>query len=276
MDELMNLVHCVFVGHGYQRESKEENSGIHKLHYAHEQKQSLRAVYVPLQKHLVTYVSIDGFNDSPTKATVQVGMPVAAVQAKIDYLLLYPLLYRQCLPTLESTPPEALFGLLCGLAIPALASLGRTCRSMSSSVLQDDLVWLRVAMSLPQSPELEGELAALKRREQKGQALPKGIYKGVVRTEVRRLRREAEEERRRKQESLARQRGLRDPLMMEPPRRPRPGFPGLGGGRPFMVGGDYDLDPRGLGGRPNPFGGGMGGGGFGGGFGGGGFGPRFH
>eukprot|EP00434_Breviolum_minutum_P036406 symbB.v1.2.032253.t1/scaffold3727.1/size51393/6 len=264
MDELMNLVHCVFVGHGYQRESKEENSGIHKLHYAHEQKQSLRAVYVPLQKHLVTYVSIDGFNDSPTKATVQVGMPVAAVQAKIDYLLLYPLLYRQCLPTLESTPPEALFGLLCGLAIPALASLGRTCRSMSSSVLQDDLVWLRVAMSLPQSPELEGELAALKRREQKGQALPKGIYKGVVRTEVRRLRREAEEERRRKQESLARQRGLRDPLMMEPPRRPRPGFPGLGGGRPFMVGGDYDLDPRGLGGRPNPFGGGMGGGGFGG------------
>lgn len=35
-----------------------------------------------------------------------------------------------------------------------------------------DLVWLRVAMSLPQSPELEGELAALKRREQKGQAPP--------------------------------------------------------------------------------------------------------
>lgn len=24
MDELMNLVHCVFVGHGYQRESKED------------------------------------------------------------------------------------------------------------------------------------------------------------------------------------------------------------------------------------------------------------
>lgn len=272
MDSLMHLVHCVFVGHGYQNEHNEDRSGLHKLRYIHERKQAILAVYVPLQQHLVTYVTIDGSSDSPIKATVQVGMPVAAVQAKIDYLLLYPLLYRQCLPTLESTPPEALFGSLCGLSIPALASLGCTCRSMSASVLNDDLVWLRVALSLAPSRELQAELAAVKRREENGEALPQGIYKGMVRTEVRRLRREAEEEqRRRREDALARQR-LRDPLLLEPPRRPQPGFPGLGGNRPIIIGGPHDLDPRGFGGRPNPFGGGgMGGGG---GFGG--FGPRFH
>ena len=45
------------------------------------------------------------------------------------------------------------------------------CEFMVVSVTKD-LVWLRVAMSLPQSRELEGELAALKRREQNGQAPP--------------------------------------------------------------------------------------------------------
>lgn len=45
------------------------------------------------------------------------------------------------------------------------------CELMVVAVTKD-LVWLRVAMSLPQSPELEGELAALKRREQKGQVPP--------------------------------------------------------------------------------------------------------
>lgn len=94
-----------------------------------------------------------------------------------------------------------------------------------------------------------------------GEALPQGIYKGVVRTEVRRLRVAAEEERRRREERAQARRGLRDPL--ERPRRP-PAFPGPGG-RPFVIGGPHDLEPGGFP-RFNPFGGG----------GGGGFHPRFH
>eukprot|EP00913_Durusdinium_trenchii_P025053 g23517.t1 len=203
----------------------QEQLGIHRLRYVHEQKPAIVVAYVPLQRHLVTYLSFDGVSE-PLKATVQVGMPAAAVYAKIDYLLLYPLLYRQCVPALTSIPPEALFGFICGLSIPSLASLGCSCRAMSAS----DLVWLRVVMSLP-SEAIQAEMAAVKRREENGEVLPKGIYKGMVRTEVRRLRQEAEQERRRREEALARQRSLRDPLQR--PRRLE--IRVLLGGGPFRI-----------------------------------------
>ncbi|CAJ1365888.1 unnamed protein product, partial [Effrenium voratum] len=181
MDALMHLVHGVFVGHGFEREENEDRHGIYRLRYVHQQKPPIVVVYVPLQRHLVTYVSLEGSND-PIKATVQIGMPVPAVQAKIDYLLLYPLLYRQNLPTLTSTPPEALFGSICCLSMPAMAALGATCRGMATSVLEDDLVWLRVVMTLP-SRQVQDELASLKQREENGEVVPNGAYKIMVRTE---------------------------------------------------------------------------------------------
>lgn len=262
MDALIHVVHCVFVGHGYTSEEKQECCGHYRLLYAHDHKPPIRVTYVPLQRHLVTYAASMQF-DNPLKATVQVGMPAAAVQAKIDYLLLYPLLYRQCVPMLTATPPEALFGFICCLSIPALSAVSSTCRSLSSSIMDDDIVWLRVVLSLPQSQHIQQELDALRKRESNGEAIPRGAYRNLVRTEVQRARREAETAQRRRQEALAERGRLREGLLQ--PRRPQ--MPG--GGFPFVIGGPHDLEPPGFRPPPNPFRGG--GGGFGGGFG-----PRFH
>jgi len=263
MDALIHVVHCVFVGHGYTSEEKQEFCGHYRLHYAHDHKPPIRVTYVPLQRHLVTYAASMQF-DNPLKATVQVGMPAAAVQAKIDYLLLYPLLYRQCVPMLTATPPEALFGFICCLSIPALSAVSSTCRSLSSSILDDDIVWLRVVLSLPQSQHIQQEMDALRNRESNGEAIPRGAYRNLVRAEVQRARREAETEQRRRQEALAERGRLREGLLLQPRRPQMPG-----GGFPFVIGGPHDLEPPGFRPPPNPFRGG--GGGFGGGFG-----PRFH
>ena len=74
----MHLVHCVFVGHGYQNEQPEDLGGLPKVRYLHSQKPPLAVVYaghlgptasgaeVPMQRHLVTYAGVEG--GEPLKA----------------------------------------------------------------------------------------------------------------------------------------------------------------------------------------------------------------
>eukprot|EP00931_Biecheleriopsis_adriatica_P105037 TRINITY_DN79638_c0_g1_i1.p1 TRINITY_DN79638_c0_g1~~TRINITY_DN79638_c0_g1_i1.p1 ORF type:complete len:497 (-),score=101.11 TRINITY_DN79638_c0_g1_i1:7-1497(-) len=272
MDALLHLVHCVFVGHGFSKVDDGSvfagTDGPLRLQYRHDQEPSICVTYLPVQRYLITYVSIEGLEATPAKASVQVGMPAAAVQAKIDYLLVYPILYRKCLPTLESVPNEPLFMFFCGLSIPSLAAAGCTSRSISVAIFDDDILWYRIVMSLPQSPQLSQALESAKKAQERGEALPRGAYRLMARTEVKRARTEAEEMRRRREEAELMRRQMRDPLMVQPPRRP--GVPGFPGG--LGIGGPNDLFPGGGfgplgGGRRDPFGGrgGFGGGGFGGG-----------
>lgn len=259
MDALLHLVHCVFVGHGFSntQAGSETGAGPFRLRYTHESRPSICVTYVPVHRHLMTYASLEGTPEAPAKAAVQVGMPAAAVQAKIDYLLLYPLLYRRCLPALPDIPPETLFLSLCNLAIPSLAKAGTTCRALSAGIFENDLLWYRVVLALPQSPQLAAALESTKQAEQRGEMLPRGAYRRMARDEVRSARERAEEMRRRREAEEAMQRRLRDPLMVQPPRRPQfpsgPGFPGMvGGPNDIMPGGGFG--PLGGGGRMDPFG----------------------
>lgn len=284
MDALLHLVHCVFLGHGFTRSTdsdrgKEEleaalqGSAPFQVRYEHKSHQPIMAMYVPVQRHLVVYASQEGAEGAaPGRAAVQLGMPVEAVQAKIDYLLLYPLVYRQCMPVITSIPPEVCFTVLANLAIPSLAAVGRTARGLSSAVFEDDVLWWRVLVALPPSSYLNTAMKEAMSARERGQAVAAGTYRRLVRDEVARAREEAEQRRQRREAESRLREQLRDPLLVQPPRRPR--FPGLPSG--MMIGGPDDLAPGG-GFMPGPFGPGGGGGGrrppFGGG--GGGFGGLF-
>eukprot|EP00930_Biecheleria_cincta_P005684 TRINITY_DN106612_c0_g1_i1.p1 TRINITY_DN106612_c0_g1~~TRINITY_DN106612_c0_g1_i1.p1 ORF type:complete len:497 (-),score=75.48 TRINITY_DN106612_c0_g1_i1:84-1574(-) len=270
MDALLHLVHCVFLGHGFSstQAGSETGAGPFRLRYTHESRPAICVTYVPVQRHLMAYASLEDAPEAPAKAGVQVGMPAAAVQAKIDYLLLYPILYRRCLPALPDIPPETLFLLLCNFAIPSLAKAGTTCRALSAGIFDNDLLWYRVVLALPPSPQLAAALESAQEAEKRGEVLPRGAYRRMARDEVRSARERAEEMRRRHEAEQAMQRRLRDPLMVQPPRRPQfpsgPGFPGMiGGPHDIMPGGGFGplgggrMDPFGNG-RRGPFGGGGG------------------
>jgi len=279
MDALLHLVHCVFLGHGFTRSSGAEQGteadaaalaghGPFHIRYEHQSHRPILAMYVPVQSHLVVYASQEGAEGAlaPGRASVQLGMAVESVQAKVDYLLLYPLVYRQCMPTMTSLPPEVCFGVLADLALPAMAAVGRTSRALSSAVFEDDTLWWRVLMALPPSSYLSVAVKEAMAARDQGEALPAGTSRKLVREEVARARREAEDRRLRREAETRMRDSLRDPRF-QPPRRPQ--FPGGLDG--LMIGGDRDLMPGGGflppgpfgpgGGRRPPFGGG---GGFGG------------
>lgn len=272
MDALLHLVHCVFLGHGFKRaeEDGEPNTSAQhacpvRVRYTHQTHTSLVATYVPVQRHLAVYAASVDAEAAPTRVTVQLGMAVQSVQAKVDYLLLYPLVYRQCLPTMPSLPPEVCFAVLAALALPGLVAVGCASTALSSAVFEDDVLWWRVLLALPQSPRLSEEMERAMGGEQGQTALAAGVCRRLVREEVGRQRREAEERRRRREAERRMYDPARNPLMVQPPRQPRP-FPGGPGG--FMIGGPEDLMPGGGFMPPGPFGGrrpfgGGGGGGFG-------------
>ncbi|CAE8653232.1 unnamed protein product, partial [Polarella glacialis] len=267
MESLLHLVHCVFLSHGFSRADEASpgadlgvSPGPFRLHYVHESKPAVIATYVPVQRHLVAYASTEGSEDCPLRATVALGMAAASVQAKVDYLLLYPLLCRQLAPTLPAIPPEVLFGLLSSFSIPDLSKVGFASKALANAAFEDDVLWWRVATALPQSPQLCGAVDMAKSRSERGDTLPSHAYREIVRDEVQRAREEAEEQRRRREQAAAIRRQMQDPLMVQPPRRPQrpsPGsaFPGFGGPDDLMPGGGFM--PFG-GGRRDPFGGGRG------------------
>mmetsp|Transcript_2992 Transcript_2992/g.7104 ORF Transcript_2992/g.7104 Transcript_2992/m.7104 type:complete len:544 (-) Transcript_2992:149-1780(-) len=283
MEALMHLVHCVFLGHGFSRAEGEGSSGeawkgpgTACVRYVHKDRPTITTTYVPVQRHLIVYACSEGVQDNPSRATVQLGMAAQSVQAKVDYLLVYPLIYRQCVPTLPTLPPEVCFSVLASVSLPALAALGATSRSLKAAAFEDDTLWWQVLLALPRSDRLRAALDATLGERPRGEALPAAASRRLVREEVERLRADTEERRRREEEAERLRRELRDPLQMGPPRRPRP-FPGGFGGN--MIGGPDDIMPGGGIFPPGPFGGGGGGmggrrpfGGGGGGFGGGGFG----
>jgi len=272
MDALLHLVHCVFLGHGFQRQDGSgngvqpsvENGGMFRVSYVHESHKPVTATYVPVQNHLVVYAAPQGAEGAPMRVSVQIGMPAQSVQAKVDYLLLYPLTSCQCLPSLATLPTEVCFSFLTNLALPAMKAVGCASRGLKSAVFEDDILWWRVLLALPQSSQLLEAQARVRELEQRGQALPAGLCMQLVRDEVARVRREVEEQKQRREaERRMRERmrdQMRDPLMVQPPRQP-PRNP-FGGN---IIGGDRDLMPGGgflPGGPRRPFGGG--GGGFGG------------
>lgn len=277
MDALLHLVHCVFIGHGYKRADATSDAsdalangpGPVRVRYAHQTHPIVEAIYMPVQHHLVVYASLGSAEVSPCRAAVQLGMTPQSVQAKVDYLLVCPLLYRHCLPTLLACPNEVTFGIVLNLTIPGLKKLGCTSRTLKASVFDDDIVWWRVLLSLPASGAVvEHAMGA----HQRGEVLPPGTFRKLVRDEVARARAEAEEFRER-QEAERRMRDrmrdqMNDPLRIGGPRRPQPGFPGGPGGF-GIIGGDHDLMPGGGfmpggfggfggGGRRGPYGGGGG------------------
>lgn len=273
MDVLMNAVHSVFLGHGFTRTEDGTSGGslsvagagaICVRYSQGEGRPSVNVTYVPIQRHLMVYATVEGVQDGVLRAAVQLGMAAQAVQTKIDYLLVYPLVYRRCLPALHELPQEPFFICLSGLALPALAAVGCASRVLARSVFEDDVLWWQVLMCLPQSAQLQSAIDSSMKGVQQGQALPAGMCRQLARQEVQRLRREEEEKRRREEELRAARRRLEDPLMVRPPRMP-PGFPGIGG-----IGGIDDVMPGGGFLPPGPFGGpgfgprrGGGGGGFG-------------
>lgn len=284
MDTLMHLVHCVFWGHGFLGEALGQQAGdgdgggngecdvqnIRRVRYAHKQRQAVVTTYVPVLHHLVVYAGLEGDARPPGRVALKLGMAAASVHAKTDYLLVYPLIYHQVVPSLASVPPEVLFSTLCGLAIPALAVLGCASKALAAAALEDDVLWWRVLISLPPSGQLNAAIEAAMAAQRMGQALPAGQCRRLAKAEVERAREEANARRRALEEMRRREleEDRFDPLRVGAPRRPQRPFPGpFGGGGVF--GGDHDLMPGGgffggLGGGRRPFGGG-------GGFGGGGF-----
>lgn len=269
MDALLHLVHCVFVSHGFTR-ADEGGSGVDgsqgpiRVRYTHQSRPSVTATYVPVQRHLIVYAVAEDNQQAPSKVNVQVGMAVQSVQAKVDYLLLYPLVYHQCVPALGSLPPEVCFGLMTALSLPALAAVGAASRALRATVFEDDVLWWRVLMALPPSDRLQASLNRVLEAQQR-EALPAGTCRRLVREEVERARVEAAERRRRREELERHLRDSRNPLLVQPPRRPQrfPGLPGfaIGGPDDLMPGGGFGMPSRGgpFGGR-DPYGGGFGGG----------------
>lgn len=282
MEELLHLVHCVFLGHGLTR-GADVGAGagpIRRVRYVRAdengQMDAIVATYVPVQRHLVVYAVLEaagGAGAATTRCNVELGMTTASVQAKVDYLLVYPLIYRNCVPVLDGLPPEVSFSILSSSALPALAALGTASKGFAKAALEDDVLWWRIALNLPQTDALTHAMSQVREAQQRGEALPAGTCRRLVREEVQRQRDEAERRRRQREEAMLLERQMRE-SMRQPMRNP---FPGGGPGGFGILGGDHDLFPGGgFGG--NPFGGGLGGGrrpfggggGFGGGFGGGG------
>merc|ERR1712083_1055199 len=103
---------------------------------------------------------------TPCRTAVQLGMSPQAVQTKIDYLIVCPLLYRQCLPTLSALLNEVTFSIFENLSLPSLRAVGCASRACSQSVFEDDILWWRVLVSLPSSGQrVEEAMAAQKRGE---------------------------------------------------------------------------------------------------------------
>lgn len=275
MDALLHLVHCVFLGHGFKRQDDSENgtqsladhTGMFRVSYVHGCHKPVTATYVPVQNHLVVYAALQGAEGAPMRVSVQLGMPAQSVQAKVDYLLLYPLTSCQCLPSLVTLPTEVCFSFLTNLALPSMKAVGCASRGLKSAVFEDDILWWRVLLALPPSSQLLEAQARVRELEQRGEVLPAGLCLQLVRDEVARARHEAEEQQRRHEaERRMRERmrdQMRDPLLVQPPRQP-PRFPGNPFGGNNIIGGDRDLMPGGgfMPGGRRPFGGG--GGGFGG------------
>eukprot|EP00929_Paragymnodinium_shiwhaense_P011667 TRINITY_DN11777_c0_g1_i1.p1 TRINITY_DN11777_c0_g1~~TRINITY_DN11777_c0_g1_i1.p1 ORF type:complete len:503 (+),score=114.99 TRINITY_DN11777_c0_g1_i1:87-1511(+) len=278
MEALLHLVHCTLLQHGFSKAAEDmevdmASASFFQVRYTHQARRTIRATYVPVQRHLVVYASEeaeDGDAGEPTRVALQLGMTAASVQAKADYLLVSPLLYRQCVPALQSVPPEPLFGMLTCLSLPGLGSVTCASRVMSRVVSQDDVLWWQVLIALPPNDRLKRVIDSAVAKRNAGEANAPGEYRLLVKNEVQLCRADAEAKRRAREEMERARR--QNPLMIGQPRRPNPlGDPfggGMRGGRGIM-GGDYDLMPGGLGGFPgrrgDPFGGG------GGGFGGGGF-----
>uniref|UniRef100_A0A6T1CFH5 Uncharacterized protein n=1 Tax=Alexandrium monilatum TaxID=311494 RepID=A0A6T1CFH5_9DINO len=243
MEGMLQFVHGVFLGHGFARSrgegecsegaDVERGPGPLSVRYEHESHRPIAATYVPLHGHLVVHASREG--KEGVSASLQPGMPAETVQAKVEYLLLYPLLYHQCAPAMASLPPDVCFGVLAALAIPALAVVGCASRGLSSAALDDDAIWWRVLTALPPSSYLHSQVEATMAARKRGEAIQPGTYRRLVRDEVARAREEAEQQRLR-QEAQTRLRGLlHDPLLVQP------GF--LSGQGHCMIGGPYDLPP---------------------------------
>jgi len=262
MSELLQVAHHTFLGHGFKRSEAQitdwsAETAAMRVQYVHESRASVTATFVPVQSHLVVYAAQDGAEATPTRTIVTVGMASGSVLAKVDYVLLSPLIFRCCTPELRAVPAEALFGLLTNLSLPALAAVGSACRALASSV-KDDLLWWQVLLALPPTDRLTAVIQNLV--DMHKTAAP-GTYRRAVRDEVECLRRDraAEEERRRQIREL-REDALRRQREMRLPPDGRALFPSRG--LP-IIGGDYDLVPGGgaFPGRGGGFGGGFGGGG---------------
>jgi len=277
MDVLMRVVHSVFLSHGFTEhvgagaagagagagmDTGAAGPGPQQVRYVHTGRPTVTAMYLPVQRHLIVYAALEGAEKAPGRVTVQLGMVAESVQAKVDYLLVYPLVHRLCVPALPAIPPEVQFMMLCGLAMPGLAAVACASRGLAATVLEDEILWWRVLLALPASPELQGAMASVDEMRRKGEAVPAGLCRTMARDEVERVRREAEVRRKQREDMEAR---MRDPLLVQPPSRPgRPffpggmGFPGMGGPDDIMPGGGFlPPGPFGGGGR-RPFGGGGG------------------
>lgn len=272
MESLIHLVHLVFMHHGYDKEGSESSAacggeaskstssnnfgsqGSYSIQYRHPNKLApIKALYIPVQKHLMVYVQQG--DAPPAKALVHLGMKAISVQSKVDYLLLYPLLYRHLVPELQSVPLEVTYGMCLGLTIPALGKVSCVSKGLAGAVMDDDVLWQSVFFGLgiysrhsairPQSAGIEGNVTA-------------GSWRKLVRKEIEAHVKEQNRRREMEEEMQRRERAMRNnPLMVQPPRRPWPhggGFPTMGGDRDLMPGGGFMGDP--FGGRRGPFGGG--------------------
>lgn len=286
MEELLLLVHCVFLSHGFTQggEAGVGAGPLRRVNYAREGTEEgdgnarIAATYVPVQRHLVVYASLQDpaeasrgreASGATTRCTVELGMSAKSVQAKVDYLLVYPLIHRNCVPALITLPPEVCFSVLAGLALPALAAMGAASKVMARAALEDDVLWWRIVLTLPPNDPLARAIKEATDIQQRGEGISAGACRRIVRDEVQRQRDDVAMRRRQREEALLLERQMRE-QMRQPPQ-----FPGRNPGGFGILGGDHDLFPGG-GFGPNPFGGGGPGGrrpfGGGGGFGGGGFG----
>lgn len=282
MEDMLRLVHSVFLGHGLAliEEGRAPNMGAgggpYRLRYTRAATpdgaaaMTIVTTYVPVQRHLVLYAAVEGANASlpPCRCNVELGMAALSVQAKVDYLIVYPLTHSQCAPVLTALPAEVCFKLLGSLALPSLAALGRASSALSKACFEDDLLWWQIATeAMPQSEQLQ--LAIAMARDEHGQ-IATGAPRRIVKEEVQRQRLEAEERQKRELEAQRLEREMRERFMIQQQQQPRgpPRFPGgggmgiFGGDRDLLPGGGFQDPFRGGRGSRGPFGGG---GGFGGG-----------
>jgi len=275
MEDLLELANSAFVGHGFKPSASPLAphacvSGATRISYNRnegEGAQVVKVTFVTVQSHLVIYASSSdnglGMEEMSIRTAVQLGMAASSVQAKVDYLIVYPLVSRQFAPTLVSVPPEVCFCLLMGLALPALAALGAASHGMARAVFEDDALWTGIVLALPPNETLKGEIDRVRDRDRNAQYFPASVCRSIVQAEVRRCRTAAERDRKRQEDEYAQRASMRRLIReVRPPR----GIPG----RPGFLGGHHDLMPGG--GFMPPFGGGFGGrrpfggpGGFGGG-----------
>merc|ERR1740129_1264669 len=203
MDGLMQVVHSVFLSHGFTEHVDEGAAGAgagdgmcrgtagpgpQHLRYVHTARPTVTAMYLPVQRHLIVYAALEGAANTPGRVTVQLGMVAESVQAKVDYLLVYPLVHKLCVPALPTIPPEVQFIMLCGLAVPGLAAVACASRGLAVSVLEDEILWWRVLLALPSIRELQGAMASVDEMRRRGEAVSAGLCRTLARDEVERMR----------------------------------------------------------------------------------------